>query len=297
MAVIQEVVYASRVGYRPLTLDLYAPADAWDPVGGPASERRYPAVVWIHGGAFRLGSKSLLPTFLEEADFFRRLVRAGFVVAAIDYRLSSEARWPAQLLDVRAAIRWLRGRADEVGVSTQAIAVWGESAGAHLAASAGIRGDRTHPDEEPYLPLPSVAAIVDWYGPSNFALMDTQATVDALQVHDAPDSPESVLLGAPVQQAPELVADADPATHVASGCPPILIRHGVRDRLVPFGQSLHLASALERAGADVRLRPVEGADHVFEGHPRPVAFVDEAIDFLREVMPSASSRSILGTSR
>ncbi|MDN4475509.1 alpha/beta hydrolase [Demequina sp. SYSU T00192] len=297
VATISGAVYASRPGYRPLELDLYAPADAWADGGLAEQGRRLPAIVWIHGGAFMLGSRRLLPTFLEEADFFAALARAGFVVATIDYRLSSEARWPAQLLDVRAAVRWLRSRADELGIATHAIAVWGESAGGHLAACAGLRGDATHPDEAPGIPLPSVAAVVDWYGPTDFAAMDRQAPPDALQVHDAPDSPESRLVGAPVQDAHGPVSDADPATHVAPGCPPVLIRHGVRDRLVPFGQSIHLAAALEAAGADVRLRPVEGAGHVFEGHPHPVDFVHEAVDFLREVMPSALSHPTSRTHR
>ncbi|MDN4483570.1 alpha/beta hydrolase [Demequina lignilytica] len=294
---IRDAVYSSRVGFRPLTLDLHAPAEAWEPAGGAATARRYPAIVWIHGGAFRVGSRALLPDFLDDGDFFGSLARAGFVVASIDYRLSSEAAWPAQLLDVRAAVRWLRGRADELGIAPAAIAVWGESAGAHLAASAGVRGAEEHPDEEPGLEPPTVAAVVDWYGPSNFALMDHQAPADALQVHDDPDSPESVLLRAPVQQVPDRVADADPATHVGPGCPPILIRHGMHDRLVPFGQSVHLASALEGAGVDVRLRPVDGAGHVFEGHPDPFQFVHEAVDFLREVMPPAHPHATARTLR
>lgn len=118
------VVYSSPPGYRPLELDLYMPDE---PSVGVLARR--PAIVWIHGGAFAMGSKRLLPGFLSEKDFFVRLARAGFVVASIDYRLSAEALWPAQVIDVRAAIRWMRSRAEELALDPSSIAVWGESAG------------------------------------------------------------------------------------------------------------------------------------------------------------------------
>lgn len=276
-------VYSSVAGFRPLELDLYSPA---------GSRRPLPCIVWIHGGAFMMGSKRLLPDFLRERDFFRALAREGFVVASIDYRLSAEARWPAPLLDVRAAIRWLRARSQELWIDSDAIATWGESAGGHLAVCAGVRGALAVPDEDPTLALPRVAAVVDWYGPTDFAAMDAQAPDDSAMSHDAADSPESLLVGAPVQEAAAVVRDADPATHAHADAPPVLIRHGRRDRLVPFGQSEHLARALDAAGVDVRFRPVDGAGHVFEHHPDPGVFVDEAIAFLREVLPASAAPTV-----
>lgn len=283
VAVRRGVVYSSAPGYRPLELDLYAPLSAW----GTASSRPYPAIVWIHGGAFAMGSRHLLPDFLTEVGFFRRLAHEGFVVASIDYRLSSEGIWPAQLLDVRAAVRWLRARADELSIDADSIAVWGESAGAHLAALAGLLGDTELDSEPDGWETPRVAAVIDWYGPTNFALMDGHAPIDSLMTHDDPDSPESRLLGAPVQEVPDLVADADPASHVSAGAPPFLVVHGRADRLVPFGQSEHLVAALERAGASVRFHPVDGADHVFENHEDPGVFIDQAVAFLHDVLPAA----------
>jgi acetyl esterase/lipase len=278
------IVYSSLPGFRPLEMDLYAPALAWS--GSTADEeRRYPVVVWIHGGAFAMGSRRLLPEFLQAAEFFHTLARAGFVVAAIDYRLSSEEKWPAQLLDVRTAIRWLRSRAAELAIDVDAIAAWGESAGGHLAAMAGVLGRREIPDEPDGLDRPAVAAVIDWYGPTNFAAMDRQAPTDSAMSHDDPGSPESRLLGAPVQDIPALVAAADPATYADVAVPPTLIRHGRADRLVPFGQSVVFAEALRRAGAAVTFLPVDDAGHVFEGHPDPAVFVAEAIDFLHAVLP------------
>jgi acetyl esterase/lipase len=283
------IFYLSTPGFRPLEMDLYAPAAAWS--DSPAGDGdRYPAVVWIHGGAFALGSRRLLPEFLEAADFFHTLAREGFVVAAIDYRLSSEERWPAQLLDVRAAIRWLRSRAGELAIDVDAIAVWGESAGGHLAAMAGVLGRRGIPEEPEGLDLPEVGAVIDWYGPTNFAAMDRQAPVDSAMSHDDPDSPESRLLGAPVQEVPDLVAAADPASYATAAVPPMLIRHGRADRMVPFGQSVAFAEALARAGAAVTFLPVDDAGHTFEGHPEPTAFLKEGLDFLRASLPQRARR-------
>ena len=126
-SVIREVPYASPPGFRPLLLDLYLPA-----------RRPCPAVVWVHGGAFLMGSRSLLPGMLERAELFRRLPAEGIAVASIDYRLSGEASFPAQLHDVKAAIRWLRARGSEAGIDPDRLAVWGESAGGHLAAMATV---------------------------------------------------------------------------------------------------------------------------------------------------------------
>lgn len=280
------VIFSSLPGYRPLELDLFSPSRV------AASPR--PVVIWIHGGAFALGTRQIQPAFLQDADFFAVLVRAGFVVASIDYRLSGEAQWPAQLHDVRAAVRWIRSRAEQLSIDPESIAVWGESAGGHLASMAGVLGASERADEPEGLPLPRVAAVVDWYGPTDFAAMDAQAPPDSAMAHDAPDSPESRLLGTPVPQAADQVADADPSRHAGSDAPPFLIRHGRKDRLVPFGQSELLADALLAAGADVTFLPVDAADHVFDGHPNPAEFIDEAVDFLRRVLPACAAADMRG---
>jgi acetyl esterase/lipase len=279
-AVRTGVIYCSAPGFRPLEVDLYGPER------GAGTDAPRPLIVWIHGGAFAMGSRRLLPNFLRNADFFPRLVRAGFIVGSVDYRLSSEATWPAQILDVRAAIRWMRARSVELGVDTNAVAVWGESAGGHLALMAGMLGQSAIEGEKSGLPLPGVAAVVDWYGPTDFSAMDRQAPADSAMSHDDAESPESRVLGAPVQEALDLVSVASPITYARTGLPPILVRHGRNDRFVPFGQSEMLVAAVEGAGSFVRFFPVDDADHGFEGHPDPAVFIDEAIEFLREVMPA-----------
>jgi acetyl esterase/lipase len=243
-------------------------------------------VVWIHGGAFAMGHRGLLPDFLIEAGFFDLLVRPGFAVAAVDYRLSGEAHFPAQLHDVKAAIRWLRARSPELGLDPSRVAAWGESAGGHLAAMAGVTSGL--PDMEGGVGVvgqsSAVDAVVDWYGPTDFSSMDRQRPPDAVQSHGDAGSPESRLLGATVDERPDLVARADPCTYVRAGLPPFLVAHGTADRLVPFGQSLVLVDALERAGVPVTFRPVAGADHVFDGAPDRSQLIDEALAFLRETL-------------
>jgi acetyl esterase/lipase len=272
-------IYSVVTGYRPLRLDLYLP---------PVTKAPVPVVVWVHGGAFMHGDRTALPPLLERERLFTRLPLAGLAVASIEYRLSSEACFPAQLEDVQAAVRWLRARHEELGIDPRRVAAWGESAGGYLAAFAGVAG-RTGPGG----PVPEsadqpadVAAVVDWYGPTDFAAMDRQAPADSAMRHDDADSPESRLIGAPVQERPDLVARADPCRWATTDAPPFLIMHGTRDRLVPFGQSELLAARLRELGVPVDFRPIEGADHVFDGYERGSELVDAAISFLvRELRP------------
>lgn len=272
-------IYSVVTGYRPLRLDLYLP---------PVTRAPGPVVVWIHGGAFMHGDRTALPPLLERERLFTRLPLAGLAVASIEYRLSSEACFPAQLEDVQAAVRWLRARHEELGLDPSRVAAWGESAGGYLAAFAGIAG-RAGPGG-PALEFgdqpADVTAVVDWYGPTDFAAMDRQAPADSQMRHDGSDSPESRLIGAPVQERPDLVARADPCRWATRDAPPFLIMHGTRDRLVPFGQSELLAERLRELGVRVDFRPIEGADHVFDGYERGTELVEVAVSFLvRELRP------------
>jgi acetyl esterase/lipase len=271
-SVLEQVVYASPAGFRPLLLDLYLPA-----------ARPCPVVVFVHGGAFLMGDRRLLPPILERADLFRWLPAEGIAVASIDYRLSAEAVFPAQLHDVKAAIRWARGRGPEVGIDPGRIAVWGESAGGHLAAMATVTSNLAELEGRVGLTGVSsaVAAGVDWYGPTDFAAMDIDAPSDSAMSHDSPASPESLLIGAPVTERADLVARANPCTYARQDVPPLLIQHGRRDRLVPFGQSTRLADALGAHGADVTFLPVDDADHVFDGTADEGAILDKTLAFLR----------------
>jgi acetyl esterase/lipase len=276
------VEYSAPVGYRPLQLDLYLP-----PVSVVPPDVAPPVVVFVHGGGWRLGTRRVFcPTWRNwHPDPFHRLVAAGFAVASIDYRLSGEAVFPAQLHDVRAAVRWLRTRADELGIDPRRMVAWGESSGAHLAALLGLTAD--HGDlpelEGAGAPSTAVTGVVDWYGPTDLLTMQSQALPNAVARSDAPDSRESLLIGAPLPEAPDLARRASPLTYVHAGAPPFHIAHGVDDRFVPSAQSEQLADALRHMGVDVELTLIPGSDHMWVGAPDPNAIFAAAVDFARRV--------------
>jgi acetyl esterase/lipase len=229
------------------TLDLYSSKKA----------KGVPLIVWIHGGAFLFGSKEGFPAEPIPMDFLLE----GYAVASINYRLSPEAIFPAQLEDCKAAIRWLRAHADEFGIDSNRIGVWGASAGGNLAALVGTTGELRDFEVGENLGFSSrVQAVCDFFGPTDFLQMDAHRLSDG-QVHDVPDSPESKLVGGPIQENPDKARRVNPITYVTKDAPPFLIVHGTVDRLVPFNQSQLLAAALEAAGAPVKFHPVEGGGH------------------------------------
>ena len=251
------VPYAALPGARPLELDLYLPAG-----GGPV-----PAVVFLHGGGWRLGSRHTAgPAYRDAATSpFEQLAQAGIAVASVDYRLTGEAVWPAQLHDAKAAVRWLRARAGDLGVDPGRIAAWGESAGGHLAELLGLTAADAALEGTVGITGPSsrVAAVAAWYAPSDVAAVATDTGADPADA----TTREAQLLGAAPASVPDAAAQASPLTHVSPGAPPFLLLHGTGDRFVPAVQSERLRDALTAAGADVELHLLEGADHMWLGAP------------------------------
>ncbi len=243
------VPYAALPGVRPLELDLYLPAGP-----GPA-----PVVLFLHGGGWRLGSRhSAGPSFVGSRPF-EQLAAAGIAVASVDYRLSGEAVWPAQLHDVKAAVRWLRSRAEDLGVDPDRIAAWGESAGGHLAALLGLTGPELDGEVGVTGAPSTVCAVVAWYPPTHLASVPADPA--------DPTTREALLLGAAPADVPELAAQASPVTHAGPAAPPFLLLHGDADRLVPPRQSELLATTL----TDVQFETLTGADHMWLGSPDAAA--------------------------
>lgn len=234
-------------GHARQTLDLYL----------PATESACPLIIWIHGGAFRKGSKEG-----NGADSIPlTYVTAGYALASINYRLSQHAIFPAQIEDCKAAVRWLRAHASQYGLDPNRFAAWGPSAGGHLAAMLGTAAHETSFDVGMHLEhTSSVQCVVDYFGPTDFLQMDAQRLPDGM-IHDAPDSPESELIGGPIQAHPEKSACANPITYITADAPPFLIVHGDQDPLVPYGQSLLLAKALQQYGVEVTFYTVVGGGH------------------------------------
>ncbi|WIM98492.1 alpha/beta hydrolase [Actinoplanes oblitus] len=256
----RDVVVAEVPGFRPLTLDLFRPV---------AVERPSPLIIWIHGGAWLFGSNKSDGPRLAPGDITTRILAAGFAVARVTYRFSREACFPAQLHDVKAAVRWLREYAGDLGLDPARFGVWGESAGGHLASLVALTGD----DPDPALAgrngilgvSDAVQSAVLWYAPGNLLSMAAQSHPEGVQDHDAPDAPESLLVGGPVQTLPNESAAASPVTYVSGDTPPILLMHGADDRVVPAAQSEELYDRLAALSAPVTLRIIPGADHCFTG--------------------------------
>lgn len=227
------------------TLDLYVPKQAGS---GP-----FPLVVWIHGGAWRGGDKRGGPFF--------PLLASGFAVASINYRLTDEAQFPAQIYDCKAAVRFLRAHAHEYNLQSDRIGVWGASAGGHLAALLGTSGGvQSLEGHEGNLQCSSrVQAVCDWFGASD--LLTAKEQVSAIKGDQTALMAIPHFIGGTVQEQPERAKQASPITYVSKDNPPFLIMHGDRDHMVPPAQSIELRDAMQAKGAPVTLQIIPGARH------------------------------------
>jgi acetyl esterase/lipase len=274
------IEFASVEGYRPLLLDLYVP---------PPDVASGASIVYLHGGGWAVGTRRRFgratidwsPTPLD------LLAQAGFTVATVDYRLSGEARFPAQLHDVKATIRWLRGRAAApLHLDPARVAVWGESAGGHLAMLAGLTAGRADLEGDVGDCLgesSAVCGVIDWYGPMNLLSLGGQHLELGDKRPDDAGSWESAMVGAPLQSDPARTSAASPITYVHAGAPPIQIHHGTKDTFVPFAQSVEFVEALRAAGGDAELIAVDGSDHFWIGAPDLVGIFDASLAFATSV--------------
>jgi acetyl esterase/lipase len=279
--ILKGIEFARPEGATPLLLDLYLPAEA------PASAG-FPAVVHFHGGGWRTGERSSLGPIVDGLGLspIEQLINAGFIVASADYRLSTAATFPAQLLDAKAAVRWLRAHAAEYNVDPERIYAWGDSAGGHLASLVGLTaGAKEFQAEAAGNGTDAVAAVAAWYPPTDLNRMGGQARPDAVARADDPGSREALLIGAQPADAPDKAAAASPITYAHAAAPPFFLVHGTADRFVPAAQSVTLAAALEGAGAAVELLLIEDADHMWALEGKSPAAAEQAtaatIDFFR----------------
>jgi acetyl esterase/lipase len=192
------------------------------------------------------------------------LMNKGYAVASINYRLSNEAHFPAQIHDCKAAVRWLRANAKQFNLDPDHFGAWGVSAGGHLAALLGTSGESSEL-EVPVGKGPQVSsqvqAVCDWFGPTD---LEKFAQFKASGPGMGPDYPMRVvtkLLGAAPASAQAAARAANPITYVSSKSASFLILHGDGDTIVPLEQSQLLAAALKEKGAEVRLEVLRGAGH------------------------------------
>lgn len=242
--VIQEGLdYADRTS-GDLLLDLYR----------PQTPNPLPVVIWLHGGGWFTGDRTLCP------DLAQRAAATGLAYASIEYRLSGQATFPAALHDVRAAIRYLRNNAGQLGVEANSIGLWGASAGGHLALLTALTGHVPHLPGEPESPgEPGVQAVAESYAPTDLTVRVNGDQAPA----DDPATPEARLLGTAPTQDVELARRASPLHQVHGMCPPVQISHGTGDTLITHRQAETMHDALAAAGVDSELYLVEDYRHGF----------------------------------
>jgi acetyl esterase/lipase len=254
---VPDLVYGEVLGYRPLELDLYLP-----PTGGSA-----PVIVYVHGGGWRRGSRRE-PLPVLGADFYDSLTEQGFAVAAIDYRLSGEAPFPAALQDVKAAIRFLRAHADQYGIDSRQVIAWGGSAGAELAVLAATTCGVAELEPQPSTGRLShvemanaksadstasdcVQSAVGWYGVYDLTIVDPGMVESYL--HCVKDGCASAM------------RRADPRTYVNRNTPPIFLLHGTADTTAPPQEMTEMEESLHLAGVPVKTLWLKGANHGWLG--------------------------------
>ncbi len=237
----KDITYAEVDGKK-LQLDIYKPKAQKEPY----------LIVWVHGGAWNTGSKENPPL---------GLIPFGYALASVDFRASTEKPFPADVHDIKAAIRFLRANASKYGYKADKIIIWGSSSGGHLAALVattnnntaleGTLGDFTKTSS-------SVQGCIDFYGPTNFLTILNQSTPHGLNVR-LPAL--AILLGKPLDQVTELAKLASPVYQVDASDPPLFIVHGEQDIQVPINQSIELMSAYKSKGLKVQIEFIPDAGH------------------------------------
>lgn len=271
VTIFEDLAYVEN-GHVRQKLDIYLPKTA--EASGPV-----PLVVWIHGGGWKNGSKSGLVG--QQA-----LLKNGFALASINYRLVSHAPFPAQIHDCKSAIRFLRDNADQYGFDSEKIGVWGSSAGGHLAALLGTTNGMHELESEGSQDATSshVSAVCEYFGPSNMTTIvqpiDPNDPLDRKRVKLA-NANIGNLLGGPVNDNPELAKLASPIQHVSADDVPFLIIHGDADPIVPLNQSTTFHQKLLEAGVASELVIVPDGIHSFYGSDEHLTRV---VNFFRKTL-------------
>jgi acetyl esterase/lipase len=252
----QDIAY-SKLGSRELKLDIARPAEGEGP---------FPAVVVIHGGAWRQGNKAdvrpILPQFVEH----------GYVAVSPEYRFCPQNAFPAQIHDVKAAVRWLKVNSKKYKIDPERIGAMGFSAGGHLAMMLGLTSptDGLEGEISAGAPDSRVKAVVNYFGPTDLAAKD---------IPDICKPWVKDLLGGSPQDRPDAAAKASPLTFVSKDDAPVLTFQGTKDSLVPFTQAIKLAEAMNSAGVPGRVELIVGADHGWGG-AEMTRTVNETFGFL-----------------
>jgi acetyl esterase/lipase len=253
---IPDITYCTMDGV-PLAMDLYLPAGS----GSPS-----PLLLYVHGGSFTSGDKRKGSGIID----IPAMTTHGYAVAAVNYRLMPDYPFPAEVTDVKCAIRFLRAHADEYNLDGERIGIWGGSAGGHLSAIIGMTNNDPRFEAGEYPEQSSrVDAAVEMFGPMDLTLpmdwLQRQLLLRAFGT-DSADSP--------------LLRDASPVFYVSADDPPFLIMNGEQDSAVPPDQARALYRALDAAGVDATLVIVKNANHNFKPTGGPISPSREEISVM-----------------
>lgn len=254
--IIKNLEY-SYVDNTHLLLDLYIPKSI--------NNKPLPIVVWIHGGGWQNGDKNDSPLI--------DLTRYGFAIASIDYRLSGQAKFPAQIEDVMEAVSWLRTNAKKYNLNPKFIGAFGHSAGGHLAALLGTSGEEGS----------KIQAVCDLCGPTDFTKVFGTTNKEGQKYIDYENAVINLIGGKPEEHI-EKVKAANPINHITNQAPPFLLIHGNKDMVVPYSQSMILFDALITKGLKAEIIIAENQDHGLDFEADNKKLVVKIVKFFRKYL-------------
>lgn len=246
----------SKAGDTSLKLNLLVYRDLMDTLfDRTGNQETYPLIIYLQGSGWGWSKQNTFAFIPQLVQFAEQ----GYVVASVQYRGSGEAVFPAQLHDVKTAVRFLKANASRFNIDPGRVGVWGDSSGGHLALLLGLTEGMEEFEGNEYRHISSkVHAVADWFGPTDLLSMSQYPSIFD---HDSPDSPESKLIGGAVQETKEQARKASPIHYVHRDAPPILIMHGDQDDIVPYEQSVQMFHALKKEGCDAVMYNINGAGH------------------------------------
>lgn len=255
------------IGNKDLAIDIYLPKSDTS----TNTAKGHPLAIWVHGGAWKRGDKADFPA--KNPNLAKALLEEGYALASINYRLSSEAQFPAPLEDSKDAVKFLLDNAKSYGIDSERMVIMGRSAGGHLATLTAT--ELTASKQTTSQPMPK--AIISFFGLYDLLALEEQKST---RTPASSQTPEGLLLGKTPSAVPELAKMASPVTFVTPNTPPTLLMHGNMDKQAPVQQSLDFAVALEKNNVPHKTIIEDKARHgdpIFDSK----AYVDQVLAFLK----------------
>ncbi|WP_299728776.1 alpha/beta hydrolase [uncultured Endozoicomonas sp.] len=266
---VEKNIVFKAVGEKEIKLDLYTPTTN--------AEAKFPLLVWVHGGAWKRGSKDAIPE--KNPLLLQSVLKAGYALASVDYRLSGEVDFPAPVQDINDALNYLNEHADRLNINADELVMMGRSAGGHLAGFIGATNSAYSKVNFYEPPKYQVLGVVSFFGPTDLLALGSKSGKKTSK-----KSSVSRFLGDIPSHIPEVARQASTTTYINENTPPYIQLHGTVDKRVPLSQSEILKARLDEYGIANQLFIEEGV-----GHSAPVfdteKYVPHVMDFLTKYLP------------